>query len=171
MTESEYLPFVRLIAGLVAKHGRGTRREDFEDLVSVGCIALIEALPRYDSTRGASVKTFLSHRVYGAMLDHFRECDLLSRTQRRAVRAGALVPRVRVRESEARGVAILSPDLGATLDGRALLGKLHGREQRLVVALFWEGQTQEDLSHEWGVCTSRVSQIRSSALNRLRETA
>jgi RNA polymerase sigma factor (sigma-70 family) len=171
MTEAEYLPLVRLMARLVAKRTNGMRREDFEDLVGVGCVALLEAVPRYDPARGASLKTFLSHRVSGAMLDHFRECDLLSRTQRRAVRAGAPAPLVRVRESEARGVNASPLDLALVVDGRALLGQLHGRERRVVIASFWEGRTLKDIGCEWGVGESRVSHVRSRALRRLRAAA
>lgn len=55
---------------------------DADDLWSAGALALIDAVDRFDSTRGAKMQTFLAHRVRGAMLDEVRRYDRLPRRLR-----------------------------------------------------------------------------------------
>lgn len=55
---------------------------DADDLWSVGALALIDAVDRFDDSRGAKLQTFLAHRVRGAMLDEVRRFDRLPRRLR-----------------------------------------------------------------------------------------
>ena len=59
----------------------------FDDLASAGMIGLIQAVDRFDQTRGLQFKTYAQHRIWGAMQDFLRDEDPLSRTERRRVRA------------------------------------------------------------------------------------
>jgi RNA polymerase sigma factor (sigma-70 family) len=61
----------------------------FDDLASAGTIGLIQAVDRFDQTRGLKFRTYAQHRIWGAMQDFLREEDPLSRTERRRVRASA----------------------------------------------------------------------------------
>ncbi len=79
----QYGPLVRKIAHSMALTLPGVF--DFEDAVAAGNCGLVEAVRRYDPTRGASFYVFATHRVRGAMLDAFRSLDRLSRTMRRRV--------------------------------------------------------------------------------------
>ena len=63
-----------------------------DDLVSAGMVGLIQAVDRFDSSRGLKFKTYAQHRIHGAMLDFLREEDPLSRTERRRVRESAVRP-------------------------------------------------------------------------------
>src|SRR5882757_1651181 len=54
----------------------------YDDLWSAGALGLIEAMRRFDATRGASFETFAEHRVRGAMLDELRRLDHLPRRLR-----------------------------------------------------------------------------------------
>jgi RNA polymerase sigma factor FliA len=52
---------------------------EFDDLVALGRIGLVEAASRYDETRGASFATFAWYRVQGAIVDGLRKQTSLPR--------------------------------------------------------------------------------------------
>ena len=54
-----------------------------DDLVSAGVIGLIDAVDRYDASKGCSLKTFASLRIRGAMVDELRSQDWVPRTVHR----------------------------------------------------------------------------------------
>ena len=54
-----------------------------EDLISAGVVGLIDAVDRYDSTKGCSLKTYASLRIRGAMVDELRSQDWVPRTVHR----------------------------------------------------------------------------------------
>lgn len=56
-----------------------------DDLVSYGTIGLIEAIDKYDVSKG-SLKSFAYLRIKGAILDHVRSIDHLKRTSRKKVK-------------------------------------------------------------------------------------
>ena len=82
-----HLPQVRLVASQV--HSKCARQVEIEDLVSVGVIGLIQAVDRYDASRGLLFKTLADYRIRGAMLDYLRQLDPLPRSVRRFVRQRA----------------------------------------------------------------------------------
>jgi RNA polymerase sigma factor FliA len=57
----------------------------FDDLVGAGTIGLIQAVDRFQPTRGLQFGTYARHRIRGAMLDFLRGEDPLSRTERALV--------------------------------------------------------------------------------------
>jgi RNA polymerase sigma factor for flagellar operon FliA len=69
----------RLARRLVSRTGL---QSAYDDLWSAGALGLVEALRRYDSSKGASFETFAEHRVRGAMLDELRRQDHLPRRLR-----------------------------------------------------------------------------------------
>ena len=69
----------RLATRLVMRTGL---QSAYDDLWSAGALGLIEAVRRFDSSRGAAFETFAEHRVRGAMLDELRRLDYLPRRLR-----------------------------------------------------------------------------------------
>lgn len=59
---------------------------DREDLISEGIIGLIEAIDRYDPTRGIQLSTYATFRIRGQIADALRSRDLLPRSARQRVR-------------------------------------------------------------------------------------
>ena len=57
-----------------------------DDLIGAGTIGLIQAVDRFQPSRGLQFATYAKHRIRGAMLDSLREEDPLSRTERRRTR-------------------------------------------------------------------------------------
>jgi RNA polymerase sigma factor FliA len=75
------LYLVQHIAGrLVAKLPSHVAKED---LISAGVVGLIDAVDRYDSSKGCSLKTYSSLRIRGAMVDELRSQDWVPRTVHR----------------------------------------------------------------------------------------
>lgn len=90
----DYLPVVRrlaLRAYLRIPASAGTMVE-LGDLESAGTIGLMQALERYDVDSAASVTTFVSARINGAILDYLREIDVVARTHRCSIQDGLLPP-------------------------------------------------------------------------------
>jgi len=54
-----------------------------DDLISAGVVGLIDAVDRYDSSKGCSLKTYSSLRIRGAMVDELRSQDWVPRTVHR----------------------------------------------------------------------------------------
>lgn len=59
---------------------------DFEELHSVGMIGLIEALDRYDDTKGVPFRAYAEIRINGSMLDYLRKEDWVPRSIRQQMK-------------------------------------------------------------------------------------
>src|SRR5690349_20325868 len=81
----EHLPQVRLIArGL---WGRTRFYVELDDLIGYGMLGLMDAVRKFDPSRGVLLKTYAEHRIRGAILDGLRAMDWLSRSARRDAKA------------------------------------------------------------------------------------
>lgn len=76
-----HLPQVRLIAKSYWR--RCPLGTELEDLVGVGTVGLIQAVDRFDASRGLKLKTLAEHRIRGAILDYLRAIDPLPRSVRK----------------------------------------------------------------------------------------
>lgn len=80
----EYLPFVKQTVQRIATHL--PKSVEIDDLISAGTIGLIQAMERYDPSRGIQLKTYAAFRIKGAVLSELRSRDILSRSSRKKVR-------------------------------------------------------------------------------------
>jgi RNA polymerase sigma factor for flagellar operon FliA len=76
----EYLPLIQRVAQRIAS--RLPSNVDLNDLVNSGVIGLIDAIRKFDPTRGIKFKTYAEIRVRGAILDELRAQDWASRSLR-----------------------------------------------------------------------------------------
>lgn len=67
----EYIPLVKYIASRVM-FGKNKYME-YEDLVSYGMIGLMDALYKFDNTKGMKFSSYASIRIKGAMIDELRK--------------------------------------------------------------------------------------------------
>ena len=75
-----YLYLVKFVAGrLFSSYGSNV---EFDDLVSYGVFGLIDAIEKYDLSRGVKFDTYAQLRIRGAVIDHLREIDWLPRSVR-----------------------------------------------------------------------------------------
>lgn len=75
-----YLYLVKFVAGrLYSNYGSNV---EYDDLVSYGVFGLIDAIEKYDTSRGVKFDTYAQLRIKGAVIDYLREIDWLPRSVR-----------------------------------------------------------------------------------------
>ncbi len=67
------LPYIKSTAHRLSIYAN--QSQDTDDLTSAGIIGLIDAIEKYDPSKGASFKNYAQHRVRGAIMDEIRSMD------------------------------------------------------------------------------------------------
>jgi RNA polymerase sigma factor for flagellar operon FliA len=73
----EYIPLVKYIASRVII-GK-TKYVEFEDLVGYGMVGLMDALTKFDESKGMKFSTYASIRIKGSMIDELRKNSPISK--------------------------------------------------------------------------------------------
>lgn len=103
-----HLPQVELLARRL--HRRCTQVE-LDDLIQAGTLGLIQAIDRFDESRGCLLKTLAEHRIRGALLDYLRQLDPLPRNIRRFQKQRDAL----IADAARRGVQLTGADLATKL--------------------------------------------------------
>lgn len=75
-----YAPIVKFVAGRLMVHiGQNV---EFDDLVGYGIFGLIDAIEKFDPTKGAKFETYASFRIRGTIIDNIRRMDWVPRSLR-----------------------------------------------------------------------------------------
>src|SRR5579884_2111585 len=80
----QHAPLVRQVVGRMALVLPAMF--DLDDMLSYGTIGLIEAVDRYDPTRGVSFEGFAAERIRGSVIDALRAADWVPRSSRKRAR-------------------------------------------------------------------------------------
>ena len=192
-----------------------------EDLIGAGMLGLLDAVEKFDPSRGVMFKTYAEMRVRGAMLDSLRDLDWAPRSLRRRSRE---VEEAYLKIEQERGRPATEEEVAAYLhlsvrEFQTLLGDLRGmnvcgleiesdddesghtrqfpdsparsphalfeltekrerlaaeidrlpHRERMVIGLYYvEELTMKEIGAAVGVTESRVSQIHTQAVLRLR---
>lgn len=148
-----------------------------DDLAGAGAIGLVEAAGRFDPSCGVTFKTYARHRVLGAMLDFLRSHDPLPRGERRRLReAPDALSRVVIvsldRMPAPDRLACIDERIADKLAEQSQLNRarqnLTPAENRVIALLFDFDWSPCRIATLLGVHASRVSQIKHSALAKLR---
>ena len=170
---------VRLYARRI--HFRVFRHIALEDLMQEGVVGLLEAQQRYVPGMVPSLAKFASRRIKGAMYDFVRAQIPGSRHQLRAPEILSLDMPICGEEGDELtiGETLTSVDdperdvlraEGARVIASAV-GALPERERLIMLRLYFSGDEisyMTEVGHEIGVGGSRVSQLHTKALCRLR---
>ena len=219
----KYSPMIKYVANRIAM--RLPPHIEVDDLISVGVLGLMDAITKYDSSRGAKFKTYAEFRVRGAILDELRSMDWVPRSIRqKASQVDKVVQGLQAKLrrtpedeevaqemslsldqfhetlNETKSIPIFSlEDLGIAKesgDQQSLLDCLAGKadadpqtqvrlvelkeiiakaidalpeKERLMVSLYYyEELTMKEIGAVLDITESRVSQIHSKAVYRLR---
>ena len=219
----QYSPMIKYVANRIAM--RLPPHIEVDDLISVGVLGLMDAITKYDSSRGAKFKTYAEFRVRGAILDELRSMDWVPRSIRQkaskvdkvvqglqaklrrtpedeevAKEMGLSLDQFHETLNETKSIPIFSlEDLGIAKesgDQQSLLDCLAGKadadpqtqirlvelkeiiakaidalpeKERLMVSLYYyEELTMKEIGAVLDITESRVSQIHSKAVYRLR---
>src|SRR5919201_1678061 len=80
----QYAPLVKYVVGRLAINMPTI--VDSDDVISYGTLGLIDAVERFDPTRGIKFETYAIARVRGAIIDALRSLDQIPRTARQRAR-------------------------------------------------------------------------------------
>ena len=78
----KYVPLLKFIAGRIAM--RLPPHIDINDIISAGALGLIDAVEKFDETKGIKFKTYAEFRVSDAMFGRLRNMDWVSRSVRKS---------------------------------------------------------------------------------------
>jgi RNA polymerase sigma factor for flagellar operon FliA len=103
----EYAPLVKTIAGRLRMKLPSHVGQD--DLLSAGTIGLLDAIDKFDKTKGVEFKSYAEFRIRGAMIDELRSMDWVPRSvrknEKRLQDAYAKVEKVKMRPAKDEEVA------------------------------------------------------------------
>ncbi len=133
----EFLPTIKYHASRIKM--RVPPNIEMDDLVSSGIVGLLDALDRFDSSRGIKFKTYAEFRIRGTMLDYLREMDWFPRSLRQSstrlqnvyTKLEGILGRPPEEEEVARELSITVDELRkrlATLTGLTVLSHDESRE-------------------------------------------
>lgn len=123
-TLREYAPIVKNIAGRMAL--RLPPNVEVDDLVSAGTLGLIDALDKFDASKGITFRAYSEFRIRGAMLDELRAQDWISRSLRKKYkRVEATFSRLEQEHGRAPTDEEMTEALGLTLsDYHDFMGRM-----------------------------------------------
>jgi len=170
---AQYLPLVRGLARRYA--GRG---EQFDDLVQVGAIGLMNAIERFDPDRGVDLPAFAVPTISGEIQRHLRDRVAPIRMPRRDGGGAAEPPPSVESLSGGRGdgeaaalPGVLEPGFELGEDRAALeraFRVLDPRERRVLQLSFFAELSQSRIGRELGISQIHVSRLSRRALEKLR---
>ncbi len=79
----QYLPLIKYVVSRMSV--TPPQGLDYEDILSFGIFGLIDAVEKFDPSKGYVFQTYAIPRIRGAILDELRKCDWFSRTGREKV--------------------------------------------------------------------------------------
>lgn len=168
----QYMPLVRRLA---RRHvGRG---EQFEDLVQIGTIGLINAIDRFQLERGVDLATFAIPTIDGEIKRHLRDRAWPIRIPRRLQE---LDPSLRANVAELVDGQNGEFEQETAIDRGYELGEdrvalqrgfrvLDARERLLIRLAFFDGMSQSRIGREVGLSQIHVSRLTRRALAKLRD--
>ncbi len=111
----KYAYLVKRIAGKMAAKLPSSVMLD--ELISAGCMGLIDAVDKYDPQKEVNLQTYAEYRIRGAILDELRSMDWYSRSMRKKIREiEKAVATVEAREGRPAEDREIAGELGINLD-------------------------------------------------------
>lgn len=146
---------------------RWQMREDLlPDALQEGTVGLIEAVERYDYTRGVAFPLFAVHRIRGAIIDYLR-------------REGSML--ISLDETDENGLTLQDslPDTGLSVEeqtGRQLLfehvaktlQRLPEKEQIVLSGVYLEDKEQKHIAHDLSLSLPYVYRLQKKGIRRIR---
>lgn len=148
-----------------------------DDLFAAGMFGLMRAARSYDPSRGAGFKTYAYHRIRGAILDDLRRADFLPRSMRDKAKAEGVDPpsMLSIPTDEDGHENLAAHAVGENVENEDIRDLLHDAidnlpdKMRIVMSLYYrEGIKTREIGERLKLTESRVSQIHSNAVTRLR---
>ena len=145
----------------------------YEDLISVGNLAVLTTLPKYDASLGNKVTTYLYPRIKNAMRDEIRKFDILSRSERREGTT--------VRKIYRRGANDFLTEDSTSLHSfnqvhakhtvAFYLKNLSGKGRLVLDLYYFSGLKMKSIAYLLDLTEGRISQILQETIQKLKRKA
>ncbi|MBR0248031.1 MAG: FliA/WhiG family RNA polymerase sigma factor [Synergistaceae bacterium] len=109
-----YLPLIKYVVGRMAV--TPPQGLDYEDILSFGVFGLMDAVEKFDPTKGYVFQTYAIPRIRGAILDELRKCDWFSRTGREKVQKFNRATEKVLREKGEMDDTLIMKEMGVSED-------------------------------------------------------
>ncbi len=216
----EYSGLVKIVAGRLGMYLGYT--VEYDDLVGYGIFGLIDAIDKFELTKGVKFETYASLRIRGSILDQIRKMDWIPRTLRQKQKKldqvmhdlEVSLGRAATNEEIAEKMEISIEELGELMNqtqisnlisldeyleqgseakvetgGKSVfqqpeqvverqelkrilaeaIDSLTEKEQRVIAFYYFEELTLKEISRILDVSESRVSQLHTKALKKMKE--
>ncbi len=165
---------------------------EFDELVNTGIIGLMKALDRFDASK-AQFSTYAYIKIRGEILDYLRSLHVVPRTMREKIKKekeeGKEIPlsNLAIMISMEKAISTdgsmqlidtlvseeKSPEecaISSEVNERIVVAmeQLNEKERRTLQMFFFEERDPKEIAETLGVSQSRVSQIKSQAIKKLR---
>ena len=141
-----HLPQIRFIARAVAARYRPD--VDLDDLISAGFVGLLDALEKFDNSKGIQFKTYAEFRIRGAILDRLRSLDPVPKWLRQKGREIETAYR-RLEQNQGRAISREEVAREMGIDAQDLEGLLLRLRARNIAIM--DDQSEAD-EHSLGEC-------------------
>lgn len=122
MLMEQYLPLVRYIAERI--HSKLPRCSELDDLISAGVFGLMDAMEKFDLSRGLKFETYCIPRIHGAIIDDLRRWDFAPRLVRSQIkRWQEITERLRSTLGRPATDEEIAEDMGMTIEEYRALEK------------------------------------------------
>ena len=216
----QYSELVKIVAGRLVMYLGYT--VEYDDLVGYGIFGLIDAIDKFELTKGVKFETYASLRIRGAILDQIRKMDWIPRSVRQRQRKiDEAMKQIEMRTGKTASDEELAKQLGLTdeelcswqtqlkvtnvvslnefeetgpepmidsahpvrfsqpeevVEEEELKEKLAEslellteKERRVIELYYYEDMTLKEISKILEVSESRISQLHTKALNKMRK--
>lgn len=169
MDVAAHLPLVRALARRMSAHVPAHVAE-FEDLVSMGAMGLIDAASRFEEGRGASFSSWAFTRIRGSMVDGLRSAGLFRRGDVQRHKSGGGVKFEGLRALRSHAVPAdesleLEQEVGQLL---AALAQLETDDRRAIEGYWFDGLQLDELGARFGVGKAQMCRRLKRAEDALR---
>jgi RNA polymerase sigma factor (sigma-70 family) len=154
-----------LVKNMAAKMDpRNKRPWRYEDLVSVGNVALTQSAQRFDSSKGFAFSTYATPRIQGAMMDFIRD----NRFQKRRADKGIRFESLNYKNCSSHIKATTVEVIRGEGDWEELTECLSPEDKKMVLSIVRDGVSQEDTGATMGMTPHTTGRRLRDAYSRLR---
>lgn len=191
LTEETILKYDYLVKSIAGFMNKNSNLFDLDDLISFGYFGLIDAIKKYDSSSQASFITYANIRIRGAILDGIRKegkigrnrekIDLeeianskqkLTKKQREILQKISIATTKNYDSLIQKGITDYNFEIVELYELKHILeqmcSNLTVQEQQVLKLLYDDQLTLKRIGKQLHISESRVSQVKTKALKKLR---
>ena len=138
------------------------------DVVQEGTVGLIEAVERYDYTRGVAFSLFAVHRIRGRMMDFLRregQVDIACMEEAAEGSSGSLK----------ENLVDLTASVAEQAENHELAAQLHqamarlpDKERAVLEGMYWSSEDAAGMADALNVSSSHIYRLQKSGIRRIR---